>query len=112
MVHTHDPIVNLRADIKAGMQALDSYVRMGGFRRAASVARELGEKLEWLAEWEQPNDQVRSRVQEPPPAPRSREEFIGERLARKFSTGAKRQPKRRHYEVTEVEGEVRELPAP
>jgi hypothetical protein len=104
-VKTHDPILNLRADIQASLIALDSYVKMGGYRRAASVARELGHKLERLADAEQPNDQVRHRVIEPPPAPRSAAEFVAER----FSTGA-RKPRRRHYEVTEMPRP--ELPAP
>lgn len=114
MVHSPDPDLNLRAEIKATIIALESYVQMGGYRRAASVALDLSRQLERLAEMEQPNDRTRSRRIEPPPPPASGDEFLGPRL-RAFRQAGRdagmpvppRRPPRRRYTVTEVK---RELP--
>lgn len=116
MVHTPDPDLNLRAEIKATMVALQSYVQMGGYRRAADVARSLSHMLERLAEMEQPNDRTRTRRIEPPPPPADGDEFLGPRLRAFRQAGRdagmpvppRRPPKReRRYTITEVK---RELP--
>src|SRR5262245_22017338 len=102
MVLSPDEGLNLRASIKADLISLQAHLQVGGnARRAARLARDLASQLERLADLEQTNDGVRHRVVEPPPAPRNRQEFLGERLARKFSTGAKR-VRRKHYEITEL----------
>jgi hypothetical protein len=114
MVHTPDPELNLRAEVKATMVALQSYVQMGGYRRAAISARELSTLLERLADLEQPNDRTRTRVIEPPPPPADGDEFLGPAL-RAFRQAGRdagmpvppRRPPRRRYTVTEVK---RELP--
>jgi len=103
MVHSPDPALNLRADIKASMIALESYVRMGGYRRAASIARELESNLNRLADLEQPNDQPRHRRVEPPPSPDSGEAYIGERLAGRRYAAQRRTPSKRRIVITQVE---------
>lgn len=110
MVHTHDHNLNLRAEIKANMIALQSYVQMGGYRRAADVARSLGRLLELLADEEQPNDRARTRRIEPPPPPASGEEFLSPRL-RAFRQAGRdagmpvppRRPPKRRITITEVD---------
>lgn len=115
MVHTPDPELNLRAEIKATLVAMESYVQMGGYRRAAASARDLAGMLERLAEMEQPNDRARTRRIEPPPPPASGDEFLGPRLRAFRQAGRdagmpvppRRPPSRRRITVTEVK---RELP--
>lgn len=87
------------------MVSLDATVRMAGFRRAATMARELARKLDMLADFEQPNDRPRRRVIEPPPPPRGAHEFFAQR--------ARVQQERRgqRYEITQVEPEDDDLPA-
>jgi len=117
MVHTPDPALNLRAEIKASMIAMQSYIQMGNYRRAASIAHDLSNMLERLAEIEMPNDRTRTRRVEPPSPPQSGDEFLGPRL-RAFRQAGRdagmpvppRRPPQRHIRITEVKPEPPEPP--
>ena len=105
MVMTPDPALNLRADIKATLHALIARIQIGGnWRSCADQARELGHKLDALAELEQTNDGPRQRVIETPPPPASGDEFLGPRLA-----WLRRAAQARHARRTDVT-EVRRTP--
>jgi hypothetical protein len=118
MTLTPDPELNLRADIKATLVAMESYIQMGGYRRAAASARDLASKLEQLAEIEMPNDRPRARRVAPPPPPASGDEFLGPRLAAMRQAAREagmpvppRRSKERHIHITEVKREPPQLPS-
>lgn len=114
MVHTPDPELNLRADLKATLVAMEAYIQMGNWRRAADAARDVARKLDMLATYEMPNDRTRTRRIEPPPPPASGDEFLGPRL-RAFRQAGRdagmpvppRRPPKRRIIITE---QKRELP--
>lgn len=121
MVMTPDPHLNLRADIQATYQALGARMKAGGnWRSCAENARELGRKLDALAEMEQFGDRPRHRSSEPAPSPDSGEAFLGERLAG-MREAARRQRVarqvvrdvvgRRRFDLTQVEPEPEPPPA-
>jgi len=113
MVMSPDPHLNLRADVKATLIALQARIQAGGnWRSCADQARELGHKLDALADMEQPNDRPRHRVVEPPPPPETGAEFMAERLAllREMNRRTRRAQQAvdehtRRVEVTEVKRE-------
>jgi len=117
VVHSPDESLNLRANIKATMIAMQSYIQMGGYRRAAASAGELAMLLSKLADLEMPNDRTRTRRVAPPPPPTDGDEFLSPRL-RAFRQAGRdagmpvppRRSPRRRIQVTEVTQRLPELP--